>query len=314
MSLPRRLTAALAVLAASMLVVGGFAAPAEAAKAKPKVYKEYVSLGDSWTADVVLLNLQGLPATEFAPIDCAQSRVNYPRLVAKSLKVTTFRDASCGSATTQHFSKPQSGLPIGGTNPPQFDRLTKTTDLVTVGIGGNDAGIASAATGCLNLLPNLGLGLPSPLGGSCKEKLTAGGKDQLSAQVKASEPKVVAALRAIRKKSPKARILLVNYLAAVPKTGCYPYVQADNADVAYLYVKFNELNAMLKRAAKTASVELVDTYKPTIGHDVCQLPWVRYVEGVIPLSLNAPALSIPLHPNSAGAEAQAKAVLAQISK
>ena len=42
MSLPRRLTAALAVLATSMLVVGGFAAPAEAAKAKPKVYHEYV--------------------------------------------------------------------------------------------------------------------------------------------------------------------------------------------------------------------------------------------------------------------------------
>ena len=151
----------------------------------------------------VILNAQGLPATEFAPIDCAQSRVNYPRLVAAALKVKNFRDASCGSATTQHFTQPQTGLPIGGTNPPQFDRLTKTTDLVTVGIGGNDAGVASAAMGCLNLLPNLGLGLPSPLGGSCKDQLTAGGKDQLTAQILAAEPKVVAALKAIHKKSPR---------------------------------------------------------------------------------------------------------------
>lgn len=314
MSLSRRLAAALALTAAAAMTVSSFAAPAEAAKAKPKVYKEYVSLGDSWTADVVLLNAQGLPATDFAPIDCAQSRVNYPRLVAKALKVKTFRDASCGSATTQDFTKPQTGLPIGGTNPPQFNRLTKNTDLVTVGIGGNDAGVASAATGCLNLLPDLGLGLPSPLGGSCKAMLTAGGKDQLSIRIKAAEPKVVAALKAIHKKSPKARVLLVNYMAAVPKKGCYPYVQANTIDIEYLYVKFNELNAMVKRAAKAGKAELVDTYTPTIGHDVCQLPWVRYVEGVIPLSLNAPALSIPLHPNSAGAAAQAKAVLAQIRR
>lgn len=314
MSRTRRLATALALVAAGALAVTSFTTPAEAAKAKPKVYKEYVSLGDSWTADVVLLNAQGPPATEFAPIDCAQSRVNYPRLVAKALKVKTFRDASCGSATTRDFTHPQTGLPIGGTNPPQFNRLTKTTDLVTVGIGGNDAGIASAAMDCLNLLPNLGLGLPAPLGGSCKERLTAGGKDQLTAQIKAAEPKVVAALKAIRKKSPKARVLMVNYLAAVPKTGCYPYVQADNADIAYLYVKFNELNAMVKRAAKAGGAELADTYKPTIGHDVCQLPWVRFVEGVIPLSVNAPALSIPLHPNSAGANAQAEAVLAQIRR
>ncbi len=314
MSRTRRFATALALVASGALAVSSVAAPAGAANPSPAVYQEYVSLGDSWTADVVLLNAQGLPATEFAPIDCAQSRVNYPRLVAAALKVKTFRDASCGSATTQHFTQPQTGLPIGGTNPPQFDRLTKTTDLVTVGIGGNDAGVASAAMGCLNLLPNLGLGLPSPLGGSCKDKLTAGGKDQLTDQILAAEPKVVAALKAIRKKSPKARILAVNYLAAVPKTGCYPYVQADNADIAYLYVKFNELNAMVKRAAKKGGAELVDTYSPTIGHDVCQLPHVRYVEGVIPLSLNAPALSIPLHPNSAGAAAQAKAVLAQIQK
>lgn len=313
MSRTRRLTAAFAMVAAGVMTVSSVAVPAEA-KAKPKVYKEYVSLGDSWTADVVLLNAQGLPATEFAPIDCAQSQVNYPRLVAKSLNVKTFRDASCGSATTKDFTHPQTGLPAGGTNPPQFDRLTKTTDLVTVGIGGNDAGVASAATGCLNLLPNLGVGLPAPLGGSCKDKLTAGGKDQLTAQIKAAEPKVVAALKAIHKKSPKARILAVNYLAAVPKTGCYPYVQADNADMAYLYVKFNELNAMVKRAAKKGGAELVDTYKPTIGHDVCQLPHIRYVEGVIPLSLNAPAVSIPLHPNSAGAAAQSRAVLSQIRK
>ncbi len=45
------------------------------------------------------------------------------------------------------FYAPQS-VELGGTNPAQSDRLSPTTDLVTVGIGGNDAGIAGAAMDC----------------------------------------------------------------------------------------------------------------------------------------------------------------------
>jgi len=318
MSMTRRLLAPLALITASMLAVTTVSLPADAAKPKPKVYKEYVALGDSWSADVVLVDKDGIPDSTYAPVDCAQSHSNYPKQIARALKVKTFRDATCGSATTDDFAKPQTGLPAGGTNPPQFSRLTKNTDLVTVGIGGNDAGIASAATGCLNLLPGItlipGLGLPAPLGGSCKAKLTAGGKDQLSAQIKAAEPKVIRAIKAIHTLSPKARIFVVDYLAAVPPQGCWPYVPVTNEDMPYLYAKFRELNAMVKRAAAKGGANFADTYTPTIGHDVCQLPTVRYAEAVVPLSVNGPAVAVPLHPNSAGAAAQASAVLAAIKK
>ena len=82
---------------------------------KPKRITEYVALGDSWTADVVLVNGDGVPDTTYAPIDCAQSYRNYPKLVAKALGVQRFQDASCGSATTDDFANPQTGLPLGGT-------------------------------------------------------------------------------------------------------------------------------------------------------------------------------------------------------
>jgi hypothetical protein len=114
---------------------------------------EYVALGDSWSADVVIANSDGPPDATYAPIDCAQLHQNYPKLVAAKLGVNRFRDATRGSATADDFAAPQTGLPAGGTNPPQFDRLTRRTTLVTVGIGGNDAGIASAGLDCLNLLP-----------------------------------------------------------------------------------------------------------------------------------------------------------------
>ena len=115
-----------------------------------------------------------------------QSHRNYPKLLAAALKVPVFRDATCGSAKTDDFYAPQTGLPTGETNPAQFDRLTPTTDLVTVGIGGNDAGFSGAATDCLS---------PLPRGAHCKEKYTAGGTDQLAKRIDESEPKLVAGAR-----------------------------------------------------------------------------------------------------------------------
>lgn len=282
---------------------------------RPGPVQEYVALGDSWTADVVILDRNGLPDTTHAPIDCAQSHTNYPKLVQRALAAATFRDASCGAATTDDFANPQTGLPLGGTNPPQFARLTPTTDLVTVGIGGNDAGIASAGLDCLNLLPvdnpisQTGPGLP--LGG-CRAKYVRDGVDQLSVRIQQSEAKLVAAFKAIRDLAPHARILAVDYMAVVPAHACYPRVPATETDISYIHDKFVELNAMVRRAAARGGAEFVDTYAATLGHDLCQGPFERYAE-VFGLSLNGLAVGVPAHPNSAGARAQADAVLGHLA-
>ncbi|HEX4252704.1 MAG TPA: hypothetical protein VH008_32880, partial [Pseudonocardia sp.] len=193
------LPASLATAVLTLLVI------APEASAAPH-YREYVALGDSWSADVVLLGVASQPTARYAPLGCFQSNRNYPKQVAAAIGVAIFRDATCGSATTDNFAEPQPGLPLGGTNPPQFDRLTRTTDLVTVGIGGNDVGLAAFLVQCINLLPT-GTGLPSPLGGSCKQKMTAHGVDQMSKQIEAAEPKLVAAFEGVHKRSPEARLL-----------------------------------------------------------------------------------------------------------
>ena len=300
--------------------------PTPAQRATP-AYPEYVALGDSWTADVVILNTDGFPATEHAPLGCAQSHRNYPKLVAKAIGARTFRDASCGSATTDDFTKPQTGLPTGGANPPQFNRLTKSTDLVTVGIGGNDAGIASAGMDCLNLLPIesplpdgllpqipipfIGGNLP-PLGG-CKEKYTKGGVDRLARNIRRSEPKVVRALNRIHRLSPDARVLLVDYMRVIPDHGCYPLVPAVDKDMRYIKTKFDQLNKMLRRAARKGGAELVSTAARTRGHHLCTGARTRYAE-TLGLSVNDLAIGVPAHPNSAGARAQAASVLDYLRK
>jgi len=305
----------------SPAAVAGEGDPAATSVTAPR-FEEYVALGDSWSADVVLLDGHGFPDTTHVPVDCAQSHVNYPKLVARELGIPVIRDATCGSATTEHFAAPQS-LPLGGTNPPQYDRLTATTDLVTVGIGGNDAGFAGAALACISLLPIETIpmdllplpDLPVPLFststlpvGGCKKYFTAGGVDRLAVAIAESEIKLVRAFRRIRQLSPDARILAVNYLAAVPQRGCWPLVPVTDRDMTYLYDTFQKLNAMVARAARRGGAELVDTYTPTIGHHMCKGPKVRYAEAYGP-SVNDLAIGVPAHPNSAGARAQARAVL-----
>ena len=310
---PLALLGLLAPLVGALLVApsaGSSQATAPQERRLP-AFTEYVALGDSWTADVVLVDRHGLPDTTHAPIDCAQSRVNYPKIVAEALDVPVFRDASCGSATTRDFRHPQEDLPLGGTNPPQFDRLSPTTDLVSVGIGGNDAGIAGAGLDCLNVIPlanpvsDSGPGLPF---GGCKAKYTAGGKDQLAQRIRASEIKLVKALRQIRRRAPLARILVMDYLDVVPDHGCYPTLPATDEDMAYISAKFRQLNKMVHRAARRGGAEVVNTYRQSAGHDLCQAPQVRWAE-TYGASVNDPAVGVPAHPNAAGARAQAAYLL-----
>lgn len=281
------------------------------AQSAPPTYSDYVALGDSYTADVLT---SFPPTTQFVPLGCAQSTVDYPHQVASMLHVAQFHDASCGGAETSNMTQSQS-VPFGGTAPPQFSALNANVDLVTLGIGGNDVGFTGDATACFNLVPFEIPGAPQHLGASCAAQFTAGGVDEISQAIQAAAPKIAAVLQEIHQLAPNARILLVNYLDAVPLdgTGCWsPDVPVQNEDMAYLSAKFVEMNQMLASVAAQQGVQLADTFTPTIGHDVCQGPTVRDVEGVVPLSLNPPGLNFPIHPNGAGATAQADAVDAAI--
>lgn len=301
--------AASAVLGAAAVLAGiPFATPSEAQAATAPAYHDYVALGDSYTADVLSGPLP--PTTQFVPIGCAQSSADYPHQVARLLHVTQFHDSSCGSATTANMTQPQS-VPFGGTAPPQFAALGPDVDLVTIGIGGNDVGFVNDAESCLNLVPTPIPGAPEGLGGSCAARFTAGGVDQIDEAIKATAPKIATVLQQIRQLAPDARILLVNYLDAVPLDGkgCWsPDVPVQSEDMAYLAAKFVEMDEMLASTAALEHVQVADTFTPTIGHDVCQLPTVRDVEGLLPLSLHPPDVNFPMHPNGAGAKAQAAAV------
>lgn len=280
--------------AAALAVVAliGFTAPAAAAPSLDR----YVALGDSYTAGPFI------PVQSGRPPGCQRSDHNYPSLVARSRSGTSLTDVSCSGATTADLTNPQV-VPLG-VNPPQFDALGPDTGLVTMGIGGNDIGFGSIIQECVTRSPR------QPAGAACRDFFTAGGTDQLAARIDAAAPKIAAALAGIAERSPDARRLLVGYPAILPNQGpgCFPLIPFSPGDVAYLRATEKRLNAMLAEQAERAGAEFVDTYTPTIGHDICQPPGRKWIEGLVPTSPAA-----PFHPNALGMAAMARAVLGELS-
>jgi lysophospholipase L1-like esterase len=282
---PARLPRAL-LLAATLLAVA-LTLTATAARAA-----NYVALGDSYTAGPLIPN-------PVLPLGCLKSSNNYPHLAAPSIGLT-LRDASCSGAKTDHMTNPQNVDP-DGPNPPQFNSLDATTTVVSVTIGGNDIGFSEVAQGCITV---------NPFSTPCKDKYTAGGKDQLAERIVATAPKVAAVLQGVHTRSPSAEVFVLNYPAIFPETGfgCWPQMPIGFGDVPYLRSTEQKLNAMLATQAAANGATLVDWYKASIGHDACKGSSTRWVEPLVPGELAA-----PIHPNKAGMQGAANVLVAAVN-
>ena len=75
-------------------------------------------------------------------------------------------------------------------------------------------------------------------------------------------------------------------------------------DVPYLRGIENQFNAMLAATAAAHGVAFVNTYAASVGHDACQHPATKWVEGLIPTSL-----AVPFHPNALGEQAMGQEVV-----
>jgi lysophospholipase L1-like esterase len=253
----------------------------------------YVSLGDSYTAAPLVPNPTG------DPILCGRSTNNYPSDLSRALSPSSFTDASCSSATTADMTQSQSleGLQ---TAPPQFNALRSNDALVTVGIGGNDAGLIGVAEECAKL------DLFDPFGTACKDHYNSGGSDPNVAAVTATGPKVAAVIQGIHSRASGAKVLVVGYPDGLPVDGsdCWPLVPISAGDIQYFNSLEELLNSVLRQEASGNHATYVDTFTSSIGHDACRAPGVAWVNGIVPTSI-----AFPLHPNKAGEQNMANQVL-----
>ncbi|MFF3000772.1 SGNH/GDSL hydrolase family protein [Streptomyces sp. NPDC057950] len=281
-----------AALGCGVLFLGVLAAsPAAAHGGHSHRGEKYVALGDSYTSGPLI--------PRQVDANCARSDQNYPSLVSAARKTGAFTDVSCSGATTENMWKAQ------GTNGPQLNALGRSTDLVTVQIGGNDVGFSSIIGTCVALSSKDLSGAP------CRQYYNASGVDQLTLSILQTAPKLARVLRAVHDRAPHARVLVVGYPDLLPDdgSGCYPSVPFAAGDFPYLRDVSKRLNLVMRAVALFNRADYVDTYKPTIGHDMCKAPADRWIEPLKPASPAGPA-----HPNAKGEAAMARAVLAQMSR
>ena len=280
-TLTRRPLTILLLALAALLLAAAIAAGARAAN--------YAALGDSYAAGPLIPN-------PVLPLGCLKSDHNYPHRAAPGIGLT-LRDATCSGAKTGDMTNLQNVDP-DGPNPPQLNSVDSATAVVSLTIGGNDIGFSEVTKSCITV---------NPFSHPCLDKYNSGGVDQLKARIEATAPKVAAVLAGIKSRAPAARIFVVNYPAIFPETGygCWPQMPLGFSDVPYLRSTEQRLNSMLAAQAAAAGATLVNWYGASIGHDACKSGSTRWVEPLVPGNSAA-----PIHPNAAGMQGGANALLA----
>ncbi|MBM0229314.1 MULTISPECIES: SGNH/GDSL hydrolase family protein [Micromonospora] len=236
----RRVRTALAALLAGVL--GAVVVPGVAQAATVN----YVALGDSYSS--------GVGAGPYDLSTCLRSQKSYAPLWAAAHAVSSFRFPACGGAVTADVINSQVGS------------LSSSTTLVTITIGGNDAGFADVITSCR-------FGSTS----TCTNAV-----NEAKSFATATLPgRLDATYAAIRNRAPNARLVVLGYPRLFETNYCGLLAMST-----YKRTILNEaadlLASVIAGRAGAAGATFVDTRPYFAGHGVCAAdPWIHDVSGVI---------------------------------
>ncbi|WP_205730180.1 SGNH/GDSL hydrolase family protein [Blastococcus sp. TF02-8] len=284
---------AVCFLAVAAVLLGLFVAPAAQAKPKaPAAPLQYVALGDSYSAASGVL-----PPDPTAPPQCLRSLRNYPHVLAAQLGAQ-LTDVTCGGADTGDYR--------GSQHPgvaPQLDALDRSTQLVTMTIGGNDSNVFISSILACGVAGASTLGQGSP----CKDRYG----DSFENTVRTTTyPALVQALRDVEKRAPKAQVVILGYPWILPATtGCFDKMPVAQGDIPYLRDLQATLNDAVQRAAQETGATYVDLSAASEGHDACQAIGTRWIEPV--LQGTNPVI---VHPNALGESEMAARTLAALGR
>jgi lysophospholipase L1-like esterase len=232
------------------------------------------------------------PSAPGAPWRAGRSALNYPHLVAAQLGLDLV-DVTYSGATTAHvLHEHQNGVP------PQVDALDGSETLVTVTIGGNDAGYVPLLMAAA--LPRFTRSLPL-LGPRLRDLLDPDAREAALTQV-ADALKTVG--HEIRQRAPQASVLFVDYLTILPPRGvtASPLSEADATLGRHVAATLERLTG---EAAAQAGCGWVRAGQASAAHHAWSaLPWTTRP------GLPWPGRTAPLHPNAAGMRSVADMVVA----
>jgi lysophospholipase L1-like esterase len=216
----------------------------------------YVALGDSYTAGPFI------PFVDITSGACLRSTNDYPRVLARWLGTRHLVDASCSGAETADMASPQRTLT--GRVRPQFDALTADTDLVTVGVGGNDFSLFGSMTRVCRSRRHV-----NRTGSPCRRLFTLHGVDTKLRAARAVGRRVGGVVSGIRRRAPHAIIVVLGYPRITQAHGiCRAHLFADG-DSRWSNRVEETLNRSVHTAVRRHGARFVDLYPSTRGHDAC---------------------------------------------
>ncbi|MCX4822039.1 SGNH/GDSL hydrolase family protein [Streptomyces sp. NBC_01142] len=220
---------------------------------------DYVALGDSYSSGV------GAGSYDSGSGNCKRSSRAFPKLWAAAHSPSSFAFTACSGART------------GDVTAGQLGPLSSSTDLVSLTVGGNDAGFSDVMTTCV---------LQSE--SSCLSRIATA-----RAYVDSTLPgKLNQVYSAIRAKAPAAQVVVLGYPRFYKLSGnCVGGLSekersAINAAADYL-------NAAIAKRAADHGYDFADVVPPFTGHEICSgSAWLH--------SVNWLNIGESYHPTAAG--------------
>ncbi|PPK61335.1 SGNH/GDSL hydrolase family protein [Actinokineospora auranticolor] len=247
-----RVPRSLPIIVLTALSLLGLTTQAAAAPGK------YVALGDSYSS--------GLGAGSYGSSgDCKRSSNSYPQLWANAHGPSAFSFVACSGARTQDVLNNQVGA------------VTADTALVTISIGGNDAGFASVMTDC-NLSSDATCVSRNETAQNYARSTLPGLLDGVYGQIRA--------------KAPNARVIVLGY-PLIYKLGGSCIVGLSETKRAAINQSSGVLASVISGRAAAHGFTFVDGRTAFSGHEICAsgARWLNSVTFPIEESY---------HPNTAG--------------
>ncbi|SDY14148.1 GDSL-like Lipase/Acylhydrolase family protein [Amycolatopsis xylanica] len=222
---------------------------------------KYVALGDSYAVGV------GTWTYDNSSDACRRGPLAYPRLWAAAHPSTTFVEASCSGARTADVLNTQ------------VPKLTADTTLVTIQVGGNDAGFVDVLKQCI---------------------LTIDDKDCVNRVEQAKNiarttvsPALATTYAAVRQAAPSAKVIVVGYPRMYKIGGNCGIFGLSDTERTALNSAADVIAEITAARAADAGFTFLDARGTFDGHGICtSTPWLT--------SLEWSKLDESYHPNTAG--------------
>ncbi|MFJ7630372.1 SGNH/GDSL hydrolase family protein [Streptomyces sp. NPDC097595] len=243
----------------SSLLLGAVIALTGAATANAASSVDYVALGDSYSSGVGSGSYIGSSG------DCKRSTLAYPSLWASAHAPASFSFTACSGART------------GDVLASQLGPLNSSTDLVSISIGGNDAGFSDVMTTCV---------LQSE--STCLTRIATA-----RSYVDSTLPgKLNSVYDAIKAKAPAAHVVVLGYPRFYKIGGSCVVGLSDKVRTA-INGAADYLNAATAKRAADHGFSFGDVTSKFTGHEICSSSvWLH--------SLNVLNIGESYHPFAAG--------------